>query len=145
MIESFLFPLPPSLNSIISTARNNRYASGASKKKWTEDCFSLALGKRKFPSRVWMEVYINYKRMIDPDNGFACLKPALDGLVRAGVLVDDSPKIIQPPIIYWWRKVPKSDEPYLKILISDSPMFNGRNVELYQINYLSEGVFVGSF
>ncbi len=132
MIEKLIFPLPPSLNQIISTARSNRYKSASEKKSWTEDCEAICWGKTQFRSKVWLEVYWYLKRSIDPaDNLPATLKPILDGMVRAEIIVDDSMRIIQPPIITWF-KVHKG-ESYVKVLVSDCPIYLGEPVKLPSI------------
>ena len=62
MIEKLIFPLPPSLNKIIASARSNPYKSAAEKKAWTEDCEAICWGKTQFHSKVWLEVYWYLKR-----------------------------------------------------------------------------------
>ena len=132
MIEKLIFPLPPSLNKIIASARSNPYKSAAEKKAWTEDCEAICWGKTQFHSKVWLEVYWYLKRQIDPaDNLPATLKPILDGMVRAEIIVDDSMKIIQPPIITWFEV--HKGESYVKVLVSDVPIYRGIPTKLYQL------------
>lgn len=44
----------------------------------------------------------NQRHYRDPDNAFACLKPAIDACVDAGILVDDGPErlFLKPPIVW---------------------------------------------
>ena len=51
------------------------------------------------PPEPWERVTIRYKvfwcgKVPDPDNFIASMKPALDGIVRAGVIVDDGPEYV---------------------------------------------------
>ena len=132
MIEKLIFPLPPSLNQIISTARSSRYKSASEKKAWTEDCEAICWGKYQFHSKVWLEVYWYLKRSIDPaDNLPATLKPILDGMVNAEIIVDDSMRIIQPPIITWFEVY--KGESYVKVLVSDCPIYLGEPIKLPSI------------
>lgn len=116
----YQFPTPPSLNAQLGAANRNRFVNASMKKKETNACANIVRGSLvQFPGEVWMQVHIEYKRSIDPDNLFASLKFVFDGLVKAGVIIDDSPKIIQSPILYSWAKAPKGKEPLLTLQILD--------------------------
>lgn len=121
MEVTIVFPAPPSLNKIIASANKNRYANAQLKKHWTAICANTALSATnvRFPGAVWLDVFITYERATDPDNMFASLKFVLDGLVTAGILVDDSPKIIQSPILYRFGKAPKKTKASISLAISD--------------------------
>jgi hypothetical protein len=104
--------LPPTLNEITDTARRSRYKSADTKKHWTEyvtgrcgGLKSLARNKRVYLECVWF--IKNFAR--DPDNVKAASKFILDGIVRAGILKDDTLAIIQSPVIHWFEKVTNHD------------------------------------
>lgn len=102
IIAEFRFPLPPCLNEQINIARNNRYGSAKEKEKWTRDIAKLAQeqNQRIFPDKVWMQfIYYLKNSRRDPDNVSASRKYILDGLVKAGIIVNDNLQIIQSPII----------------------------------------------
>lgn len=101
-IAEFKFPLPPTLNEQINIARNNRYGSAKEKEKWTNDIATLAQEQNQpvFPGKVWMQfIYYLKNSRRDPDNVSASRKYILDGLVQAGIIVNDNLQIIQSPII----------------------------------------------
>ncbi|HEY9824856.1 MAG TPA: hypothetical protein V6D19_05370 [Stenomitos sp.] len=101
-IAEFRFPLPPCLNEQINIARNNRYGSAKEKEKWTNDIAALAKKQNQssYPGKVWMQfIYYLKNSRRDPDNVSASRKYILDGLVQAGIIVNDNLQIIQSPII----------------------------------------------
>lgn len=116
------FALPPTLNEIIKTARNNRYQSARDKKQWTDYVQSCCKSiKTKFPSKVWMSVtFITKTDRNDPDNLMAGLKPILDGFVKSKIIKDDSVKIIQSPVIQFHRK---GNDNLVIITLSDKPIY----------------------
>ena len=87
----------PNLNDIIGAARNSRFGSASMKKKWTrifEKASRKQLGPIKYP--VHLEcVWIEGDRRRDLDNVSAAIKFVLDGMVEAGILVDDSQKWVK--------------------------------------------------
>ena len=100
VVKSFAFFVPrlPGMNEIIGAASKNRYAYAAMKKTWTERVAMRIMlekqGKLSF-NRVtvlceWKEP--NNRR--DPDNCFAAVKFILDGMVKAGLIKQDSRKYI---------------------------------------------------
>ena len=102
VIAEFRFPLPPTLNDQINIARNNRYGSAKEKEKWTNDIALLCLeqSKHRFPGQVWMQfIYYLKNSRRDPDNVSASRKYILDGMVQAGIIINDNLQIIQSPII----------------------------------------------
>jgi Holliday junction resolvase RusA-like endonuclease len=91
-ISFFLDFSLPTLNEMIRTARGNKFAAAAQKKKYTNmvaweimaqtptvdfDAVSLDI--------TWVET----KKKRDPDNVFAAAKFICDGIVAADVLEDD--------------------------------------------------------
>lgn len=105
MVETFNFPLPPTLNEIIRMARGNIYASAKEKRTWTNSIALLCVGKKQFPSQVWLEFVWQVKnKNSDADNISASAKFVMDGLVQAGVLQGDSLKYIMSPVLHWYEK-----------------------------------------
>ncbi|NER01384.1 MAG: hypothetical protein F6K17_01450 [Okeania sp. SIO3C4] len=69
-MQTVVYSLPPTLNTIINTARNNRYASAKEKDKWTQEIALLSNDLEPYgETKVWLcfnwKVY-NQNR--DPDN-----------------------------------------------------------------------------
>lgn len=127
MLSKFVFPLPPTLNEIIGTARTNVYASAKEKRAWTNRIAVECFGRRQFPDRVWIEFIWkikNFRR--DPDNISAAAKFVMDGLVEGGIIQDDSLKFIMSPVLHWYEK----GEDLVEIHIADHPIWNGRVIDL---------------
>ena len=85
------FPLP-TLNDMIKTARGNRYAAAAQKKKYTTLVAEEIIVQTDLPRYVAVSLditWIETKKKRDPDNVFAAVKFILDGMVRASVIEDD--------------------------------------------------------
>jgi len=99
------YPLPPTLNDQISSARSHWAKSAATKREWTETIALLSRDLPKFPSKVWIELFYSVKTFArDPDNISASRKFLMDGLVQAGVIKNDNLTIVQSPIIEWFEK-----------------------------------------
>lgn len=86
----------PGLNDYIREERQNRYRAADMKRRWTNVVADLATQKREPKHdgrvRVFIRCYERDERR-DADNVEAFVKKcSLDGLVRAGVIVDDSRK-----------------------------------------------------
>ncbi|XWK91035.1 MAG: hypothetical protein U7127_13605 [Phormidium sp.] len=127
MLSKFVFPLPPTLNEIIGTARSNVYASAKEKRAWTNRIAVECFGRKQFPDRVWVEFIWkikNFRR--DPDNISAAAKFVMDGLVEGGIIQDDSLKFIMSPVLHWYEK----GEDLVQIHIADHPIWNGRIIAL---------------
>lgn len=127
MLSKFIFPLPPTLNEIIGTARTNVYASAKEKRAWTNRIAVECFGRRQFPDRVWIEFIWkikNFRR--DPDNISAAAKFVMDGLVEGGIIRDDSLKFIMSPVLHWYEK----GEDLVQIHIADHPIWNGRLIDI---------------
>ncbi len=130
MIEKFVFPLPPTLNEIIGTARSNIYASAKEKRNWTATIAVGCLGKQQFPGQVWIEFVWkikNFRR--DPDNIAAAAKFVMDGLVEGGIIKDDSLKFIMSPVLHWYKK----GKDLVEIRVADHPIWNGQPLNLEAI------------
>ena len=86
----------PSLNDYIKIERTNKYAGAKVKKQYTNTTMYLSMnkGKIKTPCRLKFTWYVKNKRT-DPDNTAFAKKFVLDGLVKAGVLPDDTFKHIK--------------------------------------------------
>lgn len=101
MIETFVFPLAPTLNQIIDTARSNIYSSAKEKRIWTGSTALLCQRKLQFPSKVWIEFVWKIKKFRrDLDNISSGAKFIMDGLVKGGIIQDDSLKFIMSPVLH---------------------------------------------
>ena len=92
----------PSLNEYINAERRNRFAAAKIKKEWTERVMDIVLAQTlgdkkpnlKFPTAVRFIVHEQNQRR-DIDNVSAMVsKFCLDGMVKAGLLPDDSQKYV---------------------------------------------------
>ncbi len=86
------FPLP-TLNEMIRTARGNKYAAAAQKKKYTNMVAWEIMAQTPTVSfeAISLDItWIETKKKRDPDNVFAGgLKHLMDGIVAADVIKDD--------------------------------------------------------
>lgn len=88
-------PLPP--RDLLPNRRGSLWAYRRAAKAYRRDAFfaaKAALHGHTPPQLAHAKVRARYyhRRIsdrMDPDNSIACLKPAIDGLVDAGILVDD--------------------------------------------------------
>ena len=91
-ISVFLdFPLP-TLNEIIKTARGNKYAAAAQKKKYTNlVAEEMMVQTHAHPiDAIALDItWIETKKKRDPDNVFAAVKFILDGIKASGTIEDD--------------------------------------------------------
>ena len=91
----------PSLNEYINAERRHRFMAAKMKKEWTDLVYSYAIEQvpvtarpKKFPVGIKFIVHEQNSRR-DIDNVASMVaKFGLDGLVKAGVLPDDSQKYI---------------------------------------------------
>lgn len=85
----------PSLNEYIQAERSNRYKGAKLKKDYTE---ATQMMVARYRGAVTRKADIHFEwhtsRRVDPDNLDFARKFVLDGLVRAGVLIDDNQKYI---------------------------------------------------
>lgn len=85
----------PSTNDMTKANRYNRYTGGEQKKNHTEQIAWIAKGYPRISKKVDLVVTWYCKdRKRDPDNIDGGIKFILDGLVTAGVLVNDGWKNI---------------------------------------------------
>lgn len=119
--ETIWFPLPPTMNEIIRDARASLYKSAKVKKYWTSEAYKAAIGHRQFAGKVWMS-WVWYIKNLDrdEDNLASARKFICDGLVDAGVIENDSCRIIQTPVIHWHIK---DKEDKVMCTIASSPDF----------------------
>jgi Holliday junction resolvase RusA-like endonuclease len=113
--------LPPTMNDMIADARSSRYKSSSVKKHWTDRIAEVVRGNTPYTGKVWIEWcwYVkNFSR--DADNIAASSKYIMDGIVEAGVIVDDNLRIIQSPVIHYYYP---SDTDYFMLTIDDKPDF----------------------
>ena len=91
-ISFFLdFPLP-TLNEMIRTARGNKFAAAAQKKKYTDLVAMEIMVQTVRPhfEAISLDItWIETKKKRDPDNCFMGVKYLLDGIVAAGIIDDD--------------------------------------------------------
>lgn len=122
-IETFDFPLPPTLNEMIRTARGGWQASAKEKREWTELIASYCKGAFQFKGKIWLEYVWQVKNLAcDNNNIAAATKYIDDGLVEAGVIADDSLKYIQSPVCHWYVQ---SSEDTVTVRIAHVPIYNG--------------------
>ena len=86
------FPLP-TLNEMIRTARGNKYAAAAQKKKYTNTVAEEIMVQTDRPhyDAISLDItWIETKKKRDPDNVFSGgLKHLCDGIKAAGIIDDD--------------------------------------------------------
>ena len=86
------FPLP-TLNEMIRTARGNKFASAAQKKKYTDLVAMEIMVQTEQPhfDAISLDItWIETKKKRDPDNVTGGgLKYLMDGIVAAGIIDDD--------------------------------------------------------
>lgn len=122
-IETFEFPLPPTLNEMIRTARGGWQASAKQKREWTELIASYCKGAYQFQGKIWLEYVWRVKNLARDNNNIAAATKYIDdGLVEAGVIADDSLKYIQSPVCHWYVQ---SSEDTVTVRVSNVPIYNG--------------------
>lgn len=86
----------PDLNTYINAERGNRYAGANIKKEATEMVQWSVNGQQSIVGQIIVKFtwYTKNERK-DPDNVAFAKKFILDGLVRSGVLIDDTRKFIK--------------------------------------------------
>lgn len=102
MIEIFVFPLAPTLNQIICTARSNLYSSAKKKPRWTGSIALLCMGRSNFTGEIWIEFVCQIKNFQKsyPDNVSIAAKFVMDQLVEGGIITDESLKFIMSPVLH---------------------------------------------
>ena len=121
------FPLP-TMNEMIRTARGNRFASAAQKKKYTDLVAMEIMVQTSRPhfEAVSLDItWIETKRKRDPDNVFAAVKFILDGIVAAGIIDDDD----RNHVASITNRIAVSDSRGVAVMVSSVPK------PLYTITY----------
>ena len=80
------------MNEMIRTARGNRYAAAAQKKKYTNliaEEIMVQTARPQYEAISLDMTWIETKKKRDPDNVFAAVKFILDGLKTSGIIDDD--------------------------------------------------------
>lgn len=123
MIE-LKFTKPVGLNKLINISRSNKFAAAAAKKKATNLAAVEARQQTKcaITCKVYMTYEISYStETTDMDNLNSCLKPILDGIVKAGILQDDSLKYMEPMSFIQYTKAPRVSQ-YVTVRIFTQPV-----------------------
>ena len=97
MIQKIYYPLPPSLNETINSARTSKYASSKTKKRWNTLIADNSKHLKPYSEelKVWFHfTWILKSKMKDFDNVSSGIKYILDGLVIAGIIKDDSQRYV---------------------------------------------------
>lgn len=111
-------PLPPTLNEQINSARTHWTKSASVKKKWTKLIVDRCTDAPQFSGKLWIAFDWRVKNLgRDPDNIMASAKYIMDGLKNAGVITEDSLRVIQSPQIHNFTK---SKEDGVTVRLSDS-------------------------
>lgn len=118
MIE-LTFTKPIGLNKLIDISRSNKFVAAAAKKKATN--LAAAEAKQQTEVSIICKVYMTYEisystETTDMDNLNSCLKPILDGIVKAGIIQDDSLKHTHPFAFITYTKAPRASQ-FVKVLI----------------------------
>lgn len=119
-MQQFTVKQPPTLNELLNASRANKYKAANLKRYWTKFIASCEEVKSLTPYRcpVWMAVEATYMRTsCDGDNIYACMKFVNDGLVKAGILTDDSVKEIKTPT---WFEYVKGKEKLITVRLFDN-------------------------
>ena len=114
----FLDQSAQSLNSVGVNSKNNRGYRGA-RNRWarTLNKHSTFLTKAKKYRRIYFCRYWGKgKRAYDYGNLVGGFKPLLDEIVRAGYLIDDSPKYCSE---YYTQYKSKTGKDYVEVVIED--------------------------
>ena len=108
MTYSLSFELPglPKMNS---SDRLNRWASIKERDKWREATILACKGKAPIEPLKRARVWFTRHSTTEPDftNLVQGFKHVEDGLVDAGIIVDDKPSIIGQPTVTWVKASPR--------------------------------------
>lgn len=105
------------LNEYINTERRNKYAAAKIKDNLTDEvAFQCGLKRFEEPQgKVDMIFKWHVKGRHDSDNIAFAKKFVLDGMVKAGVLENDSPKFVRHLADYIYRDVEKLHSDYVEV------------------------------
>ncbi len=118
MIE-LTFTKPIGLNKLIDISRSNKFAAALAKKKATN--LAAIEARQQTKASILCQVYIAYEISFstlttDMDNLNSCLKPILDGIVKAGIIQDDSLKHTYPFAFMTYTKACRASQ-FVKVRI----------------------------
>ena len=117
----------PSANDLIQFNRVNRFHGASLKKRYTEELADSfrSQTRRKFFGHVTCTVNFYESSMRrDDDNVISACKYILDGLVHAGIIVDDSPKYCHVKPERWQSKliIDGKKQNYVEVKIEESKL-----------------------
>lgn len=118
MIE-LTFSKPVGLNKLIDISRSNKFAAATAKKKATNLAAVEARQQTNVSivGKVVLAYDISYStETTDTDNLNSCLKPILDGMVKARIIQDDSLKYTHPFAFMTYTKAPRASQ-FVKVRI----------------------------
>lgn len=123
MIE-LTFTKPIGLNKLIDISRSNKFAAALAKKKATN--LAAIEARQQTEAQIICKVHMTYEisystETTDMDNLNSCLKPILDGIVKAGIIQDDSLKYIKPLSFIQYTKAPRASQ-FVKVRIFTQPL-----------------------
>ena len=121
------FPLP-TLNEMIRTARGNKYAAAAQKKKYTDRVAMEIIVQTECPhfEAISLDItWIETKKKRDPDNVFSAAKFICDGIVAADIIDDDD----RDHVASITNRIAVSDSRGVSVMVSSVPK------PLYTITY----------
>ncbi len=107
--------LPKSLNKAL---RTNRYKANSQNKDWDWLVFGMVRGKLPPEplSKAHIKITRHFWRTLDYDGLVGSMKPVVDALVSAGVLLDDSWNVLGAwDVSQQFR--PKKDGPLLEVTV----------------------------
>ena len=99
MTRTTIIDIPAPCDFINSNQRLHRMAQAKLTKTWRQASATAAHGLKPFTKRVHITAYIHKPRggRWDPNNLWPTIKAAVDGLVDAGLLIDDDHKHVVGP------------------------------------------------
>jgi Holliday junction resolvase RusA-like endonuclease len=120
------FPKPPTTNETINAARSNKFVAAKSKKHHTEvarittERYMLSRGITEPVIKPYIIADISYQTSAsDIDNLAGCLKYIMDGLVKAGLMVNDNLAHTQDLLIVKATKVKNKEEQRVILYLSN--------------------------
>ena len=102
----------PGLTPMNTADGPNRWTRRRARKKWETWVWGLVSSARKTPAAPLERAHVTITRHSSREPDYDALvqggKFLLDGLVKAGVLLDDRPAVIGQPEYHWVQAPPKS-------------------------------------
>ncbi|MBW4514565.1 MAG: hypothetical protein KME11_05010 [Timaviella obliquedivisa GSE-PSE-MK23-08B] len=124
-----LYPIPPGLNEQIRACRSHWSIGAKMKAQWTNICAIESANAPKFVGEVWVSfLWVVKNSGRDWDNTSAAAKFILDGLVKGGILSQDSMKIIQQPYIHFRRKPDRREKEGIILTIANTPIYEVKSL-----------------